>query len=561
MTRPYWPRVFGGIVLSLIVSAIKAGIAWAVKPAVNMFVEQRYSEIKSLPIAVFLLFVMMGLFEFCQSYLMKSAGLKLVRETRNRLFNHILYLPISYFGRESSGVIISRVMNDVEMLKEIIANILRNTFVSIPTALFLFGVAFYRRWDLTLIIVLLMPFLAYSTKKFGRRVKTRRKEAQKNLSFLTQRLGESIIGSRIIKVFNRESTVAGKFISENGKYYRDMLRVVRFKEFTRLITEVVTGFGIAFIIWYGGKLVVDETITPGDFVSIIAAIMMVFSPLKKIIDSYNLLQEVRAATERIDTLFDAEHEVREGKPVKQFISSLKFEHVFFSYPGKETEVIHDLDLDVKHGEIVAIVGKSGAGKSTLVDLIPRYMKPSRGAITLDGTDINDLDLQDLRELIGTVSQDVLLFNDTVYENIAFGRPDARREQVREAARLAYADEFIDELPDTYETVIGERGLKLSGGQRQRIAIARAILKNPPILILDEATSSLDNVSEALVQKALETLMKGRTTIVIAHRLSTIRNVDRIIVLDNGTITDTGTHDELMTRSDTYMKLYNAMALS
>jgi subfamily B ATP-binding cassette protein MsbA len=286
---------------------------------------------------------------------------------------------------------------------------------------------------------------------------------------------------------------------------------------------------------------------------------MIFGPVKKVGDAYTTLQETRASIERIDKLFDSQHEDQGTVAIDGFRNSLTFEHVSFVYPGGQHPVLRDVDLSINPGEVVAIIGRSGVGKSTLIDLIPRFNKPTGGTIRLDGLDLNEIEIHSLRELIGIVSQDIILFNDTVRENIAFGRPDASEEEINVAAKLAYADDFIRELTDGYETVIGERGLKLSGGQRQRIAIARAILKNPPILILDEATSSLDSVSEALVQKALETLMHERTTIVIAHRLSTIRNADRIVVLDKGRIIDVGNHEELMARNDTYIRLYNAFA--
>lgn len=562
LTRPYWPRMFGGIMLSLMVSGLTAAIPLAVQWMIdNVFVEKQYEYMKFIPAGIFLLFTIKGLLSFGQAYLMRSAGMKLVRETRNRMYNHVLFLPVRYFGKESSGIIISRVMNDVEGLKELIGNVMRNFAVAVPTALFLLGVAFYKSWNLTLIIIMLIPFLAVSARKFGKKVKLKRKAAQKNLAFLTQKLGETILGARIVKVFNREDTMRTKFEGENRVYYREMLRVVRFKEFTRLINEVVTGLGIAAILWYGGRMVmVQGAITPGDFGAILIAISMILSPVKKISDAYTSLQETKACIERIDKLFEAEHEDQGTIKIDGFRKSLAFDNVSFAYHD-DNFILNNINLEIKHGEVIAIAGKSGAGKSTLVDLIPRFHKVSKGTITIDGVNLNEVELASLRELIGIVSQDILLFNDTVRENIAFGRADASESDIAEAARMAFADEFINELPDKYDTLIGERGLKLSGGQRQRIAIARAILKNPPVLILDEATSSLDSVSEALVQKALEKLMRGRTTVVIAHRLSTIKNADRIVIIDGGKIIDSGTHEQLMSRNDVYMNLYNTFALS
>ena len=556
LAQPYWTRIVGGVMFSLMLSGITGAIAWLVKPALDVvFVEKKYEYLQFLPAGVFLLFIIKGVAGFAQAYLMKSAGLKLVREMRNTLYNHILYLPLGYFSRESSGIIISRVISDVKELSGLISNVIKTLIVEVPTVIFLLGIAVYRSWKLTLLSIIVLPVIAYSTRKFGKQIKKKTKQAQRKGAVLTQQIGETVQGNRIIKVFNREETMTDKFKAENQRLYRDRIRAIRLKEFTNLITDMFIGLGIAFVVWYGGSMVVNGIITAGDFASIIIAVSMIFSPVKKIGDSYTTLQEIRASMERIDTLIQAEQEDQGTVTIAGLERSIKFENVSFTYPGTNVPVLHDVHLEIMRGEVVAVVGPSGVGKSTLVDLIPRFNKCSGGMLTIDGIDINHIEIHSLRNLIGIVSQDVILFNDTVYDNIAFGSLGASKADIIEAARLAYADEFIQELPEQYNTVIGERGLKLSGGQRQRIAIARAILKNPPILILDEATSSLDAISEALVQKALEKLMKERTTIVIAHRLSTIRNADRIVVIDNGKIEDIGTHDQLIEANTAYRELY------
>jgi subfamily B ATP-binding cassette protein MsbA len=544
------------------VSGITVAIAWAVKPALDeIFADRKYDYLQFIPAAIFLLFLFKGLLSFAQSYLMKAAGVKLVRETRNRLYAHILNLPIGYFNKESSGVIISRIMYDAEALSGLMSNVLKAFVLEVPTIIFLLGLAFYRRWDLTLMTLAVLPFIAYSTRKIGKDVRKKRKEVQRKLSFLTQQVAESIIGIRIIKIFNREKTRVDNFIDENQKYYRKILRTERYKEFTKLITEIVIGLGIGIILWYGGNMVVKGDISTGDFASILVAIYMIFTPTRKIGEAYTSLQEIRASIERVDTLLDVKHEETGNIPLDDFKDSLKFKNVSFGYPGRKNLVLRDLNFEIKCGEIIAIVGQSGMGKSTLIDLIPGFHKVSSGAITIDGIDINKAEIRSLRELIGIVSQEIILFNDTIKANIGFGKHGVTDNDIIQAAILSYADEFIQELPEKYDTVIGERGLKLSGGQKQRLAIARAILKNPPLLILDEATSSLDSVSEGIVQQALEKVMKGRTTIVIAHRLSTIKHADRIVILDKGKISDIGTHEQLMSRNDTYMKLYSAFALS
>ena len=559
LTKPYWPRILGGIILSLIVSGITGTIAWAVKPIFDdALVARKREYLILIPAGIFLLFTTRGILSFCQIYLMRSSGLKLVREMRNKLYNHILSLPVGYFNKESSGVIVSRVMIDVDILNGLVSDVLRTFIVETPTVIFLLGVALFRKWDLTLMSLLLLPLIAYSAKKFGKGVKRKRKEAQRKLSLLTHRVSESIFGVRIIKIFNREKTMVENFRGDNQTYYRELMRVTRLKEFTKLIIDMVTGLSIAFVSWYGISLLMQGALTAGSLASILVAIYMMFSPVKKLGEAYNALQEARASIERIETLQDAEPEKNGQVLLDGFKKSIKFEGVSFHFPGNISPVLNDVNLEIRHGEVVAVVGRSGAGKSTLVDLIPKFNVPSSGMLTMDGVDIRDLEIHSLRQYIGVVSQDVILFNDTIKENIAFGKSEVSDEDILAAAKMAYADEFIEKLPEKYNTIIGDRGLKLSGGQRQRIAIARAVLKNPPILILDEATSSLDSVSEALVQNALEALMKGRTTIVIAHRLSTIKHADRILIIEQGKMEDIGTHEELIIRNATYRELYTGL---
>lgn len=559
LTKPYWLRISGGIILSLIVSGITGLIAWAIKPVFDEgLVARKHEYLLLVPAGLFLLFTTRGVLTFCQIYLMRSSGLKLVREMRNKLYNHILYLPLGYFNKESSGVIVSRVMLDVDALNGLVSEVLRTFIVDIPTVIFLLGVALFQRWDLTLISLVLLPLTAYSTRRFGTGVKRKRKEAQRKLALLTHRIGESVFGVRIIKIFNREKAMLEKFRDDNRKYYRELLRVTRLKESTKLVIDMVTGLSIAFVAWYGLGLLMKGYITAGALASILVALYMMFSPVKRLGEAYNSLQEARASIERIDALQDAEPEEKGSVLLDGFKKAVKFENVSFIFPGNSTPVLNDVNLEIRHGEVVAIVGRSGVGKSTLVDLIPKFHVPSSGKVTIDGIDIRDIDLHSLRQQIGIVSQDVILFNDTVRENIAFGKSGVPETDIVEAARMAYADEFVQQLPEKYNTLIGDRGLKLSGGQRQRIAIARAILKNPPILILDEATSSLDSLSEAIVQNALEELMKGRTTIVIAHRLSTIKHADRILIIEKGKVEDAGNHEDLIARNVTYRELYNVL---
>jgi len=559
LTKPYWPRVIIGIIFGLMASGITGAIAWVVKPALDIALTgKQYEYMKFIPLGIFALFTVKGALQFGQAYLMGSAGLKLIRDTQNKLHNHILYIPVSYFHRESSGVVISRVLNDVRMLGSLFSTVIKSIIVDIPTVIVLLGVALYRKWDLTLFSITLIPLIAYSTRKFGKRVKKRTKESQRKASYLTQKLGESITGAKVIKVFNRESYRDEKFVQENKQVYRETTKALKLKEAAKLLIDVISGLAIGLVLWYGGSQVKNGIITSGDFASIIAAIYMIFTPVRKLGDAYNFLQEIRASLERIDTVLQTKKEDAGTIKVNGIKEELVFENVSFSYSSHT--VLRNINLEIKSGETIAIVGPSGAGKTSMVDLLPRFYDPTEGSLKIDGIDFRDMDLSSLRKLIGIVSQDIMLFNDTIRENIAFGNQEETFDQIKKAAEMAYADEFIERLPDGYDTIIGERGMKLSGGQRQRIAIARAILKNPPLLILDEATSSLDTASEALVQKALERLMQNRTTIIIAHRLSTIKNADRIVVLEDGVITDIGSHEQLLSRGKTYARLCDGMML-
>lgn len=571
MALPYWQKAGVAILCGLIVSALTGGIAWLVRPALDLvFVDKRYEYFTLIPVAVVFMFSAKGFFHFWQQYLMKSSGLALIRDTRNKMHNHILHMPPRFFDKESSGMLMSRVISDVTLLEAIFSEIIRAAIIEVPKVFILIGIALYQQWDVTIISIAIVPVLAYSTRKLGKKVKNRSLEAQNQLSYLTQMIGESITGIKVIKVFNRQKYRSEKFVDQNKGVFRQNTRAIRSKEMAKLVTDVLTGVALGMLLFYGGYKVMGGTLTVGAFASVITSIYLAFSPIKQIGESYTSLQRVKAAILRIEHVLNTEVEVPEpiekgslsieARNIDNFEDGIIFDNVSFSYPAIPEPIIKDVSLNIKTKEVLALVGPSGAGKTTFVSLIPRFYDVTKGSIKIDGVDVRQCELYSLRNLIGIVSQDIVLFNDTVRENIAFGKPDADLESIKEAAVLAYADEFIDKLPNGYDSVIGERGLNISGGQRQRIAIARAILKNPPILILDEATSSLDSVSESLVQKALEKLMKNRTTIVIAHRLSTIKNAHRIVVMEDGKIADIGSHDELIESNETYMQLYNMYAM-
>lgn len=556
LTKPYWGLIALSGLMSLVVSGINGGLAWLVKPALDgIFLEKDVRLLAILPVAVLLLYFSKGSFSFFQSYLMRLVGAKVVRDMRKRLFGQLMYLPVGHYKKESTGSILSRVINDIGTLQNLLGHSIKDIFVESATVIVLLAVAFYRRWDLALMAITVLPAAVYGSGRLGSRLKKVSKRVQQKISVITEYLTESFSGIKMIKVFCREDDTINNFEKKNQDFYREIMRSSRLIEFTSLLMEVIGGLGIAFVLWYGGRLVIKGAITPGVFFSFLAAIFMVYTPVKRLASVNNAIQQARASLERISELERREREKDGDVTIPPIREDIEFRNISFTYPGVRYDVLKDINLSIRRGEITAIVGKSGVGKTTLVDLLPRFHDPSKGAIFIDGIDISMVTLKSLRNQIGVVSQDVILFNDTVKNNIAFGRPDAKDDEIMSAAEAAYVHEFISGLPQGYETVIGERGVRLSGGQRQRLSIARAILKNPPILILDEATSSLDTESEIKVQKALENLMENRTTFVIAHRLSTIRRATRIIVLDKGRIVESGAHEELIRTGGIYKRLY------
>ena len=557
LIKPYWGMIALSALMSLLISGMNGGLAWLVKPALDgIFVKKDATLLAVLPFAILALYLMRGAFSFIQAYLMRSVGAKVVRDIRNRLYEHLLFLPVNDFKMESTGAILSRAINDAGQLQGFLAGAVKDIFVEGATAVTLIFVAFYRRWDLALLAITIFPAAFYSAQRIGKRLKKVSKEGQKKISIITEFLAETFSGIKMVKVFGREGALSGIFRDRNQGYYRELMRSARLVEFTSLMMEVIGGLGIAFVLWYGGRLVINNVISPGEFFSFIAAIFMVYTPIKRLAAANNGLQQSKASLERLDELFNRERESEGKAELKPISSSIEFKNVSFKYPALKNNIINDINLKINKGEIIAIVGRSGAGKTSLVDLVPRFYDPVSGDIFIDGVNIREVSLKSLRQHIGLVSQDVILFNDTVRSNIVFGKPDASEEDIIKAAKAAYAHDFILEFPKGYDTIIGERGIMISGGQRQRISIARAILKNPPILILDEATSSLDTESELIVQKALDMLMEKRTTFVIAHRLSTIKKADRIIVLERGRIMEMGTHDELLSKGGIYKKLYD-----
>ena len=560
LIRPYSKRVYIAVVLSLFVSGVNGAIAWLVKPVMDsIFVQKKYELLSLLPVGIVVLFVLRGLGALLQTYYMETAGFKLVKDLRSKYLEVIVSLPVSTVQKWSSGEVISRVISDIQQLSRVLTDSFRTFLIQIPSLIVLMGVAIYRRWDVAALSFILLPLIAFVTKKMSYFLKMKRKDVQQAMALITHRMNECIQGIKVLKIFTLERLKAKQFVKENQRYYHQVTRLLRIREGTKFVTEVLSGLSVAIIVGYGGYLVVNGAMSSGDFFSILTAIVMAFAPLKKLGKAYGTFQESVGVLERIEDFMSVEPEKGGARIATPLERNIVFDGVSFSYFDNSEPVLHDIHCVIPAGKTFALVGPSGAGKSTFVDLIPRFYTPTKGRILWDGVAIEEFDLLSLRRLIGIVTQDIVLFSDTIRENIAYGRPEATQEEIERAAKMAQAHDFIMALPEGYETRLDERGLNLSGGQRQRIAIARALLKDPPLLIMDEATSALDTISEQAVQKAIGLAKKGRTTIIIAHRMSTILDADFIAVMDQGKIIDIGNHSELLTRNDLYRELYRQMS--
>jgi ATP-binding cassette, subfamily B, bacterial MsbA len=556
LSLPYIPRLVLAMICSLVLSGINGAIAWGTKIAVDDVLIMKNSEyLYLLPVAVLVLFTVRGIFTFCNNYLMSSIGARVVRSIRQEVYAKTLSLPISFHSQTSSGVVVSKMLNDIGLLQGTVGFTIKDFIVEIGTVLVLAGVAIFRRWDLALISFIVVPLMIYSIGRLGSRMRKAGMYSREIIARITTIFNESIQAVKIIKAFTMEREMIARSERAQAEFYRNQMRQVRINEGSSLISEALAGIGIAVIMFYGFELVVSEQMTTGDFMSFVAAIGLMFTPLKRLSRVNNSFQQGRNVLERIGEIVSAQPEKMTGVDL-QVKGDIVFDGVSFRYPSATNDALRNVSLSVRPGNIVALVGYSGAGKSTLVDLVAGFWYPAEGAIYIDGKDIRTLSLDSLRSHIGTVTQDIMLFDDTVMENIRYGRRGATDDEVIEAARAAFAHDFIMEMPKGYKTMIGERGVRVSGGQKQRITIARAIIRNPSILILDEATSSLDTESEHQVQKALEILMQGRTTIVIAHRLSTVQNASRIIVMSGGRIIQEGSHEELLSTGGLYHELYN-----
>ncbi|MEX2304142.1 MAG: ABC transporter ATP-binding protein [Bryobacterales bacterium] len=583
--RPYTPRILAAVLLMAIVGACHGVVAVLIEPVFDRVLNPQSPEAPVLlykaPLlgAVYLddllpnevhnvwtmvaigilgAFVLKGLCDFFGNFLVNYVGFAAVRDLRNDVYKVVLHQSPAFFQKQHTGRLISSLISDIEKIQiafsHILADFLRQTFIA--TALL--WVLLQTDWKLAAVSLTVLPFVLLPTSRLGRMIRTTTRRAQDELADMTQILQETISGNRVVKAFSMEDFEIGRFREAAARLFRSNLRYVRQQAIASPLIEIFGAVTIVVLLTYVRDQIKADQMTAGQFTTFVVALLMLYQPVKRLNGIYNIFQQALGSAQRVLEYTSHPHDVPEAPDaatMQPFARAIEFQGVSFRYPDSSHPALSDINLEVKAGEVVAIVGASGAGKTTLTNLLPRFFDAGEGRILIDGRNVRDVSLRSLRDQIAIVTQETFLFDDTVSKNIAYGRPDISRQAVEQAARMAIADEFIEAMPEGYESPLGERGQRLSGGQRQRIAIARALLKNAPILILDEATSHLDSESERLVQKALGNLMQGRTVIISAHRLSTIRSADKIVVLEAGRILDIGKHDGLLRTCSRYRRLF------
>jgi len=556
--KPYKFKLLSALIATFVVSGTTGAIAYIVEPAMNyIFINKEMRYLYTIPLAITLIFLIRGIFQFYVDYQVKSCALYIIENIRNLLYKKILKLPLEFFDKSQVGFLMSRIVNDVELIRRGIPIFITMT-KRIVTSSVLLGVAFFQSYKLTLAALIVFPLIVYPIYYINKKLRKFSNKRQTKVADISSILQEIFSSMMIIKSSATENKEIEKFNAENKRLRKITLKGEVYNIITTPAMELCLGIGVSFVLLYGGSLVIKGEMTPGDLFSFITAITLVFNPLTKIGNANIQFQESIVGAERVFSMLDSPDikEEQVGKiEIKEPFEKLKFENISFTYPSSVEPALKNINFEVKRGEKIAIVGPSGSGKSTIVKLITRFYTPNDGKILINDKDISEFTLESLRRYVSIITQGSTLFRTTIKENIKYGIDNVDDEEIKRAAKIAYADIFIENLPEKYDTVVGERGSTLSEGQKQRIIIARALLKNPELLILDEATSALDMESEFLVRKAIENLLKDRTAIIIAHRITTILNSDRIIVINSGEIVDQGTHDELLSRCELYKKLY------
>ncbi|QER41786.1 ABC transporter ATP-binding protein [Thermodesulfobacterium sp. TA1] len=556
LIKPFWKTFFLGLFFAVISSLITGASTWAIKPIFNfVFVEKHYEYFIFVPLLMVVVFSLMGITSLLQAYFMKSVSAGVINNLRLKLFQKFLCLPVEKIAGQSHGQAVSKVINDTAQIEPILGEALTTIFQSSFSVIVLIAVALYQRWDLTLLAFITFPVIIFGSKALGTKTRKARKLAQASTGELTHKMQELLQGIKEIKLSPSPEKVVDLFAKELNRFYRWSLKITKYREGSKSLVDIVTGIGGAIIIGYGGFLTINGAMSPGSFLSVLTAILLIFNPIRKLSRSYTYLKEAQGAWIRIEEVLNLP--VESGGNLKAFSprQGFTFKEVYFRYFSAHDWVLKNVNLFLPANKIITFVGPSGSGKTTLASLLPRFFDPQKGEILLDGYNLKEFELKSLRNLFGMVLQEPFLFNLSIKENLLMAKPEASEEEIIEACKLAKAHDFILDLPYGYDTVLGEEGFNLSGGQKQRIALARVFLKKPPIIILDEATSQLDSITEEAIQEALDRLKGSHTIIVIAHRLSTVTKADLIFVFDKGEIVSQGTHQKLLDISPLYRNLY------